>query len=214
MLWCIDSDSSNKEDYLNIEKKKKNKNYIKRNSTVSVYALSHDLQVFLIAGFCASFQIKFFCKWRNSKSIIKDLINHIPSMPRYSWSKKSLVLYKKIKKKNITKFKDAIESYWFDVGNFQGIKGIYYDNFKFINTRNVFMFSLEYPHLSLGFNWILRFGAGYKYNTTIAIRSGRVSKFCPCCGKGEQSFIHWIFECSIFLFKYFLEYENFINRYI
>ena len=127
---------------------------------------------------------------------------------------KSLVLYKKIKKKNITKFKDAIESYWFDVGNFQGIKGIYYDNFKFINTRNVFMFSLEYSHLSLGFNWILRFGAGYKYNTTIAIRSGRVSKFCPCCGKGEQSFIHWIFECSIFLFKYFLEYENFINRYI
>jgi len=25
LLWCIDSDSSNKEDYFNIEKKKKNK---------------------------------------------------------------------------------------------------------------------------------------------------------------------------------------------
>ena len=53
-------------------------------------------------------------------------------MPRYFWSKKSLVLYEKIKKKNITKFKDVIESYWSDVGKFQGIKGMNYDNFKFI----------------------------------------------------------------------------------
>jgi len=39
---------------------------------VSVYAISRDLQVFPMAGFCASFQIKCFCKWRNSKCIIKD----------------------------------------------------------------------------------------------------------------------------------------------
>jgi len=56
------------------------------------------------------------------------------------------------------------------------------------------LYSLEYPHLSLGFNWILRLRAGYKYNTTIAIRSDRVSddcpKFCLCCGKGEPSFIY------------------------
>ena len=85
-------------------------------------------------------------------------------MPCYSWSKKSLVLYKKIKKKNITKFKDIIESYWSDVDKFQGIKGTNYDNFKFRNTRNSFKLSLEYSHLSLGFNWILRLRAGYKYN--------------------------------------------------
>ena len=72
-------------------------------------------------------------------------------MPRYSWSKKTQVLYKKIKKKNIAKFKDAIESYWSDVGKFQGFKGMNYDNFKYINTRNLFKLSLEYPHLSLGF---------------------------------------------------------------
>jgi len=46
------------------------------------------------------------------------------------------VLYKKIKKNNITKFKDFIELYWSDVGKFQGIIGMNYDNFKFINTRN------------------------------------------------------------------------------
>jgi len=67
LLWCIDYDSSNKEDYLNIDKKKKCKNYTKRNSTVSVYVLSRNLHVFPIAGFCASLQIKCFCKWRNSK---------------------------------------------------------------------------------------------------------------------------------------------------
>jgi len=61
---------------------------------------------------------------------------------------------------NITKFKDVIESYWSDVAKFQGIKDMNYDNFnnfKFINTiRNLLKFSLEYPHLNLGFNWILR----------------------------------------------------------
>jgi len=74
---------------------------------------------------------------------------------------------RKLGKKNITKFKDVIESYWFDVAKFQGIKGTNYDYFKFINTRNLFNLSLEYLHLSLGFNWILRLRVGYKYNTTI-----------------------------------------------
>jgi len=152
-------------------KRRKNEKIIsKRNSTISVYALSRDFQVLPIAGFCTSLQIKYFCKWRNSKCIIKDIISYIPSMPCYSWSKKSLVLYKKIKKKNITKFKDIIESYWSDVDKFQGIKGTNYDNFKFRNTRNSFKLSLEYSHLSLGFNWILRLRAGYKYSTTIVVR--------------------------------------------
>jgi len=49
--------------------------------------------------------------------------------------KKKLVLYKKIRKKDITIFKDVIKSYWSDVGKF---KGTNYNNFKFINTRNLF----------------------------------------------------------------------------
>jgi len=36
----------------------------------------------------AFLQIKYFYKWKNSKCIIEDFINHIPSIPRYSWSKK------------------------------------------------------------------------------------------------------------------------------
>ncbi|KAL6630118.1 Serpin domain-containing protein [Neocallimastix sp. 'constans'] len=50
--------------------------------------------------------------------------------------------------------------------------------------KNLFKLCFEYPHLSL---------AGYKYNTTIAIRSSR-----PCYGKGNQSLTHWIFEYSFF----------------
>jgi len=43
--------------------------------------------------------------------------------------KKKLVFYEKIKEKDITKFKDVIESYWSDVAKFQGAN---YNNFKFI----------------------------------------------------------------------------------
>jgi len=60
-----------------------------------------------------------------------------------------------------------MESYWSDVAKFQGIKDTNYDNFSFINTRNLFKLSLEYHHLSLGFNLILRLKFGYKYNITI-----------------------------------------------
>ena len=43
LLGCIDSASSNKEDSLNIErKKKKYMSYIQRDSTISVYILSRD----------------------------------------------------------------------------------------------------------------------------------------------------------------------------
>jgi hypothetical protein len=62
------------------------------------------------------------------------------------------------------------------------------------------MFILKYPQFNLGFSWIIPLRRGYKYNTTIAIRIGRVSedcpKTCPCCGEGNQSFEHWIFKCN------------------
>ena len=44
------------------------------------------------------------------------------------------------------------------------------------------------------FNWKFRLRCGYMYNTTIIFRCGRVTengpKCCPCCGKGDPSFIH------------------------
>jgi len=62
------------------------------------------------------------------------------------------------------------------------------------------MFILKYPQFNLGFSWIIRLRCDYKYNTTVAIRMGRVSedcpKTCPCCGENNQSFEHWIFKCN------------------
>ena len=62
MLWCIDlSHKINNE----INKSKNVlscRGYIKRNSTISTYALSRDLHIFPIAGFCTSMQVKCFCK--------------------------------------------------------------------------------------------------------------------------------------------------------
>jgi len=62
------------------------------------------------------------------------------------------------------------------------------------------MLSLKYPQFNLGFSWIVLLLCGYKYNTTIAIRMGRVledyPKICPSCGEGNQSFEHWIFKCN------------------
>ena len=62
------------------------------------------------------------------------------------------------------------------------------------------MLSFKYPQFNLGFSWIIRLRCGYKYNTTITIKMGRVSedcpKTCPCRGEGNQSFEHWIFKCD------------------
>jgi len=60
------------------------------------------------------------------------------------------------------------------------------------------MLSLKYPQFNLGFSWIIRLRSGYKYNTTIAIRMGRVSEeTCPCCGEDNQSFKHWILNAML-----------------
>jgi len=60
------------------------------------------------------------------------------------------------------------------------------------------MLSLKYLQFNLGFFVDYTFYAVVnKYNTTIAIRMGRVSedcsKTCPSCGKDNQSFEYWIF---------------------
>ncbi|OUM66048.1 hypothetical protein PIROE2DRAFT_6845 [Piromyces sp. E2] len=67
--------------------------------------------------------------------------------------------------------------------------------FSILFNKQIIMFSIKYPHLNIGFSWIIRLRCGFSYNTIIAIRSGRVTsdcpKICPCCGQGEQSFDHW-----------------------
>ena len=67
------------------------------------------------------------------------------------------------------------------------------------------MLSLKYLQFNLGFFVDYTFYAVVnKYNTTIAIRMGRVSedcpKSCPCYDEDKQSFEHWIFKCDAIAF--------------
>ena len=52
------------------------------------------------------------------------------------------------------------------------------DIYKYIETRKLFKVSLKYPQFNLNFNWIIRLRSGFKYNTAIAIRNGRVFHKC------------------------------------
>jgi len=208
LLWCIGSFSKNSN--LNSDKIVSRR----QNPTMSTYALSRDLDIPPISGICAALQVKSFAKWSKSNCIIKDLIKYIPKMPYYPWTKESRTLYKKVRKYNCVKYEDIKEYYWNSISKFQGIKGQNYDNAKFVNNKSIILLSLEYPQFNLGFSWIIRLRCGYKFNTTIAIRMGRVSndcpKTCPCCGQGDQSFVHWIFKCDA-LSSYRWNLLNFIN---
>jgi len=87
-------------------------------------------------------------------------------------------------------------------------------NYKFSDVKRLFRLSYDKPHLNLGINWILRIRAGYEKNTRIAISSNRVTdncpRQCPYCDIGDQSFQHWILECSKFA-QLRSKYLNFIN---
>ncbi|KAG4083250.1 hypothetical protein H8356DRAFT_1382087 [Neocallimastix lanati (nom. inval.)] len=141
-----------------------NNDYIRHNSTISTYALSRDLSIPPIAGVCAALQIKAFAKWKHC--------------------------IKKIKKYKYEKYDDILERYWKSIAKFQGIKGQNYDCNKFSNNKAIIMLSLKYPQINLGFSWIIRLRCGYKYNTTIAIKMGRVSE------DSTNLLNIWIFKCD------------------
>ena len=81
------------------------------------------------------------------------------------------------------------------------IAKIYKEN-HFESTRCYINKSIQYPHLTLGFLWLLRIRCGYKLNAAVAIAAGFVSdetpRYCPCCKGGTQSFMHWIMVCPTF----------------
>jgi len=66
-------------------------------------------------------QLKCFIKWKSSNCIIKDLINFIPPMSHYSWTKESKTLWKRPAKQNVTKIKDVKEYYWLNIPTNQPI---------------------------------------------------------------------------------------------
>ncbi|KAG4104928.1 hypothetical protein H8356DRAFT_1337633 [Neocallimastix lanati (nom. inval.)] len=66
------------------------------------------LHIFPFADFRGSMRTKYFYKWTKSNLIINDIIEDFHTI--------------KIKIKNITKFSDVVEIYWFNIATKQGIK--------------------------------------------------------------------------------------------
>ena len=212
LFWCI---NSNRGKNNNISSYKENNNFnFDRNSYISLYALSRDLFFPPLAGVCAAQQVKCFIKWKKSNCIIKDLINHIPTMSHYSWAKESRSLRKKLIKKNIKDSKGIKEEYWLNNPLNKGIKAQRYNSINYMNSTKITKISFQKPHLNLGINWIIRIRCGFENSTRIAIASNRVTtdcpKYCPCCEHGDQSFLHWILECSAFN-QYRIESLGFLN---
>ena len=210
LYWCINSYSSRSKCSNDSSKVK-----YEKNPYISLYALSRDLKIAPLAGVCAAQQVKCFVKWRKSNCIIKDLIRSIPPMSHYSWTKESRSLQKKLIKKNIKDIKSIKEDYWINSPLNNGSKALSYTNNQYRNSNRITLIGFLKPHLNLGITWIIRIRCGFENSTRIAIASNRVTTdcphYCPCCGHGEQSFIHWILECSA-LNKYRTESLDFLNE--
>jgi len=72
--------------------------------------MSKELSIPPIASFCAKTQIRCYNKWKNSSCIIAHLVNNIPTLSHYSWTKKSRRLSEKTHKgkKHLRKLKNII----------------------------------------------------------------------------------------------------------
>ena len=83
---------------------------------------------------CALSQVKCFDKWKDSNCIISFLVNNIPKSRKYTWTKESRTLKRKLKKRgnNDNKIKDF---YWKKDKKINSIKAEFYKKNRF--GRNI-----------------------------------------------------------------------------
>jgi len=110
---------------------------------------------------------KCFDKWKDSNCIISYLVNNIPKSRKYTWTKESRTLKRKLEKRgnNDNKIKDF---YWKRDMKINSIKAKFYDKNRFEETSNFIKLCYEYPDLSYGFYWLLRARSGYRLDARIA----------------------------------------------
>jgi len=118
--------------------------------------------------------------------IISYLINNIPKYRKYTWTKESRTIKRKLEKRcsNDKKIKDF---YWKRDMKINFIKAEFYDKNWFEETSDFIKlcYEYEYPDLSYGFYWLLRARSGYRLDARIA-KSAKIidqtcPNFCPCC---------------------------------
>jgi len=150
---------------------------------------------------CALFQVKCFDKLKDSNCIISYLVNNIPKSRKYTWTKESTTLKRKLEKRgnNDNKIKDF---YWKRDMKINSIKAEFYDKNRFEETTNLIKLCYKYPDLSYGFYWLLRARRGYRLDARIAKDAKIVDQmcpnFCPCCKSNKQWIRHWLIDCPFF----------------
>ena len=72
-------------------------------SFTSVYSLSKDLNIYPLSARCALAQVRCYNKWKDSKCIISHIVNKTSKHKKYTWSKSSKILDKKLSKHHNTK---------------------------------------------------------------------------------------------------------------
>jgi len=102
---------------------------------------------------CALSQVKCLDKWNDSNCIISYLVNNIPKSRKYTWTKESRTLKRKLEKRDM---------------KINSIKAEFYDKNRFEETSNFIKLCYEYPYLSYGFYWLLRARSGYRLDARIA----------------------------------------------
>eukprot|EP00833_Pecoramyces_ruminatium_P008860 jgi/Orpsp1_1/1182892/evm.model.c7180000083093.1 len=68
-----------------------------RNSNISLYDITCELKIPPLSGICALAQLRCFRKWKNSSCIIESLLNNIPRLSHFSWTKGMSFFRKEIK---------------------------------------------------------------------------------------------------------------------
>jgi len=161
----------------------------KAKSFITVYSISKDLSISPLSAKRALSQVKYFEKYKDSNCIISYLVNNIPKSRKYTWTKESRTLKRKLEKRssNDKKIKDF---YWKRDMKINSIKAEFYDKNKFEETSKFIKFCYEYPDLSYSFYWILRARSGYRLDARIAKAAKIIDQmcpnFCPRCKSNKQ----------------------------
>ena len=173
----------------------------KAKSFTSIYSISKDLNIPPLSATCALAQVKRFNKWSNSNCIISYLVNNIPKLRKYTWTKESRTLKGKLSKRG-NDVQEIKNFYWTRDLKMKSIKAKFYDNNKLEETSDFIKLCYEFPNLSYGFYWLLRARCGYKLDGRVA----KAAKFtdpvcpnyCPCCRTKYQKIDHWLIDCPFF----------------
>jgi len=77
-----------------------------------------------------------------------------------------------------------------------------YSENKLEHSSDFSKLEIEYPDLAYGFNWLLKLRCRYRFDI-IVVKAANIVKdtcpdTCPCCYSGNQTFDHWLLECSMF----------------